>query len=438
MSCGCPPDYLLNPDTGLCEHTEFTPLVPKRLSARPPAIVPDGSYMSGGTACFDSISPVQYPLSYLDGYTLAYRDVLGAILQPIAILVSGDLWISHNSTSRGRLNQGGIGLSPPLNDWQGYNYCVTVTNGDIYSVAVTATFAFRIKINGVLAIESSPIPPNLPSQYLQVFPLDLEEGKYNILIEARSGTLCGSEGCIDEWGGTVNCNSSYALFPSPTCPNLGVFVAEIYKNVTPQILSDTQDQANLNNLYATACCNAQGQYTTTLISRANPTDTGVNGYYDCSDYHEFCMDGELFCKTVLRVSPGTCCFTLVNCSGGPNIVTNTNLTGVENKILTLVGHTGCYVVQLNSTSPCPSPISVVVDEQFDSCAECATVYWKLTDCIGTATPIYTTTDLSSYENRSVRITGYNVCWQVTRWSRVEVVRDVVVTSDYETCEQCRT
>lgn len=435
MSCGCPSGYILV--DGVCVKTVYTPLERSRLPQTPPRLIPSGEYMTLGTPVFDTISPAQFPLVYESEFPLVYRDAQAHTHSPVSTIIGGNLWISEEQTDRGRLNQAGVGLLPPLDEWQGYNYCISVGNGDIISVAVSSTFAFRITIDGDIAVLAQPLPPFLPQRYLQVFPFELPGGKHNILVEGFSGEIledCGQ--CLDEWGGPTDCQSQYALTPPENCPNLGVFLVEIYRNVTAQILSSIQDQANLTQVYALSCANTTGQYASSLISRAWPYDTGVNGMYLCRNLLDFCQDGALFCRQTLEESLGSCCFTLVNCQTGATLVTNTNLLSVANKALTLVGRTGCYIVQSNSTVPCPGPVTVVVDETFDTCQECTTVFYKLTDCQGVATPVYTTTDLFEYIGDVIQIQGQNVCWIVSEWERQDEYRDVVITNHLEGCQEC--
>lgn len=97
---------------------------------------------------------------------------------------------------------------------------------------------------------------------------------------------------------------------------------------------------------------------------------------------------------------------------------------------------GCYLVEQINVAP-PTDTPVVIDFVFEDCEACKKTYYKLVDCFDPLTNIlYTTTDLSLYLGEVIKIENCDNCWQVTETREFTTVTDVVVVSNFETCEDC--
>lgn len=96
---------------------------------------------------------------------------------------------------------------------------------------------------------------------------------------------------------------------------------------------------------------------------------------------------------------------------------------------------GCFFVELIDYQP-TSETTVVVVTSFNSCTECLTQYYMLTDCNNLLDPIYTGTDLSGYLNDIVNVKGCEGCWSI---EPVEVPINpvpVTITNTYIGCLEC--
>jgi hypothetical protein len=436
MSCGCPQGYILNNSSGLCERIvqqkaelNDTPVLPAVLCRDP--------YLNNrGAAVYPATTPSQFPLMGMQETIPKFKDGLGAEISPSDFLVT-DFWVSGLSAVHGRFNQAGIGLLPPVGTWQGYASCLSVEEGDVYSVGISATHGFRIYVDGELAVHYKPIPSVLPSSYFHIFPIELEAGTHTILAEGLSGDTGVSRTCFDQYGVSVGCGNNAARTPPSGCPNLGAFVLEIYKNVSAQDLSNVSDQNEINPLYAERFVNSKGQYITTLLLSGMPTDTGANGNYVAGDgYLISCVEGKILYEQTLTAIPGACCFNLVNCDTAAIVVTNTNLQEYIQKTIKIAEYEGCFAIQGNAQVGCPGAVAVTVTDSYDSCQVCTLKYWKLFDCRGQLSPIITTTDLSDHDSKVIQIQGYGACWIVTTWEQSDEARPVIVKTSYETCEEC--
>jgi hypothetical protein len=339
------------------------------------------------------------------------------------------------STVKGRLNQAGIGLLPPTGEWQGYSNCLNVEQGDTYTVAVTASYGFKITIDGEVAVLYTPIGYILGYNYLHLFTFELSEGLHNILVEGLSGDTA-SRSCFDEYGSPISCSNRYAVLPPVSCPNLGAFVFEIYKNVTPQILSSITTQNELNDYYAIRHINNSGQYVTTLLLFGSPTDTGSNGNYICAGNINSCTEGVMKCQVLDEQPYVPCCFKLINCLTGAFVLTTTDLTTYQDKIVK-IGGDECYVININGDASCVGAIPVTVSEYFDDCEVCTRVYSRLIDCKGVRQDIVTYTDLSEYEGKILSILGSDSCWMISHnVPDTDGAIDIEIVESYDNCEDC--
>lgn len=96
---------------------------------------------------------------------------------------------------------------------------------------------------------------------------------------------------------------------------------------------------------------------------------------------------------------------------------------------------GCFLVELIDFQP-TSETTVVVVTSFNTCTECLTQYYMLTDCNGLLDPIYTGTDLSGYLTDIVNVKGCEGCWSI---EEVEIPINpvpVTITNTYQDCPTC--
>ena len=96
---------------------------------------------------------------------------------------------------------------------------------------------------------------------------------------------------------------------------------------------------------------------------------------------------------------------------------------------------GCYLVKQINVAP-PTDTPVIVDFVFKDCIACKKTYYKLVDCFNQTNILYTTTNLSLYLGGVIKIENCDNCWQVTETRVFDEVTDVVVVSNFETCEDC--
>lgn len=409
MSCGCPQGYDLNPDTNLCERLMQSSAILNPNPKLPTYGCSDINNMRNGTAVYLEINTSQFPLIGINGPVPSYRDSQSNILTPFAYILSGDLWISGGKLSGGRLNQAGIGFYQK-GEWQGYIKCITINEGDRASIAISSTYAFRVFVNGDLAVYWSNDLQFQASDYLHVFPLNLPVGDHCILFEGMS---------LD--------------FPDCTA---GSFVCEIYKNVTAQILSNIINQEELNNYYAGTSINGIGEPISTLFLMGNSMDTGSGGNYSCTrGFLNSCVEGEISCQYIDTVVPIPCCFQLTNCATADQFVTTSDLSNYMHGIVKLNELVGCYSIY-PLAEICQNPIQVTVKSFYSDCADCQKVYYKLIDCTGNATSILTSQNLSAYVGKIIKIDNHNVCWIVVISSDTQGAMSVNLIGSFNNCEDC--
>ena len=126
-------------------------------------------------------------------------------------------------------------------------------------------------------------------------------------------------------------------------------------------------------------------------------------------------------------------YKLTNCNGTDVIYTLDDLSDyLESTIKT---DCGCYTVEQLDVLP-PNVQTIVVDYEFNSCVECLRTYWKLEDCDGIADDIYTYSDLSTYEDKFVKLENCNTCWEVTFTEAPINAITVNVVLTFDECIEC--
>lgn len=416
FNCGCPSGYTFNPLTDLCEQIINPPTDHGSEIVTIPAICPQAENMVNGTAIYPTITSAQFPLTGSSSSATTFIDGLSATITPSSNILSGNLWISGGNVLNGLLNQRGIGLPFSSNTWYGVNRCVTVQQGDVISFAISAKVAYRLYIDGVLAVISQPNLPAQTNKNLHVFPIALSPGQHTFRAEGLAN-------------GQYSCGGSSAY---------GAFLCEVYLNVTPLILSGITSQGVLNSYYAPT------NGSIPLLSQGGAFDVSSDPtaalYYCASGYVNACNSGGFSCTTVLTEPYVPCCFNLVECTTGDVIVTNTDLSSYIGHIIKIEEAEGCYLISNHSESiDCTGAIATTTTESFEDCETCAQIYYKLTDCNGVAAPVYTSTDLSQSVGTVIKIANYlEVCWIPTVSLLPLGVFSVIVsqTAEYSSCESC--
>lgn len=134
------------------------------------------------------------------------------------------------------------------------------------------------------------------------------------------------------------------------------------------------------------------------------------------------------------------CYYLADCANNfPTIHTNTDFGQYVGKTIIVASFPGvCWqvITAPNCTGAVPFPAVVVTVH--DNCEDCLQVCYRLVDCIGAKPPIITSTDLSAYLNKVIKIVGCDsVCYIVTSSATCEGSMVVEVDTSYDTCELCR-
>lgn len=131
-------------------------------------------------------------------------------------------------------------------------------------------------------------------------------------------------------------------------------------------------------------------------------------------------------------------YLLTECTTGAIQYTTTDLSDYTNLIIqTDCG--GCWTVtELDIIPPTSQPVVVVAG--FTDCEICNATFYQLTDCVDSADPIFTTTDLSQYVGEVVELKYCpNTCWRVSVTTPKEEYGDVTVLNSFGTlCADCFT
>lgn len=413
--CGCDIGYVFNPISGLCEQTLELPFSHGDAPALVPAICALTENMQNGTVIYPNISPSQFPLTGQNTLSPSFLDAQSNTITPFSSILSGSLWLGGNVLT-GLLNQRGVGLPSALNTWYGVNRCVTVAAGDVISFALSAKTAFRLYIDGVLAVIYQPNLPAKANTNLHVFPLVLPAGTHTFRAEGLS-------------------NTSYACQGST---HYGNFLVEIYRNVTPAILAAITTQAGLNPYYAPT------NGSIPLLSPGAVFDVSSNNIlanaYCTTGWLNACANngGSYSCVVVNTLPFIPCCYVLTDCSTGNEILTITDLSGYIGHIIKIQEFPGCFIVSTNNDPDCQGSVgSVTVTTVYEDCRTCTQIYYKLTDCNGNADEIITITDLSGVVGSVIKLVGIdNICWIVTETGEVPFPVSIALGEDFASCEAC--
>lgn len=413
MACGCPDNGVYNSNTGLCDNVYTSPFSLGSALVTIPSICQGAQNMVNGTAFYAAISPSQFPLTGQNSASPSFLDAQSTAHTPTGYLTNGPLWINNLAGTAGLLNQRGVGLPSPANTWYGVNRCVTVGTGDVISFALSSRSAFRLYIDGVLAIIHQPSSPGRAYDYLHVFPITLPVGQYTFRAEGLS-------------------TAAYLCSEANVYGNL---LVEVYKNVTATNLSGVTSQTSLNSFYATT----NGSIPQLLAGLNFDVSSNVNSalFYCEQGYVNACTPGGFNCTYKTTHPYVICCWDLIDCNTSARLITNVNLTNYEGKYVKIEGYSGCYLVNASQSNDCVVSINVVIVSVYDDCPTCSRKFYKLTDCNGNYTDIYTGTDLSASVGKIIKIEGFDaVCWIVSLSEASTLEQDVTTTLSYNSCQEC--
>lgn len=143
------------------------------------------------------------------------------------------------------------------------------------------------------------------------------------------------------------------------------------------------------------------------------------------------------CTTSLDIVP--CCYELTDCKGSAqSIITQTNLSSIVNagQIIKIQGSDVCWSVQA-LTEICPVNTPVVVTETFTECFVCEPSY-SLYNCKDNSVIIYTTQDFSASLGKTIELVEYpKECWLVGPNTKVEFTpEEVTLATEFQTCAIC--
>jgi hypothetical protein len=172
----------------------------------------------------------------------------------------------------------------------------------------------------------------------------------------------------------------------------------------------------------------------------------LNGYTGCWTIAETEDDCECAIPVTVLTTFETCqeCLPIVayqftNCEN-PAIVlySSEDYSDVLGFSVLLECDTQCYrVTQINFRPPVESTITILAT--YNNCTDCLRTYFKLEDCLGVQSDVYTYTNLSAYTGDVIKLKDCDTCWQV---SSIEFLPDNITAdivsfeSTYDDCEAC--
>lgn len=135
------------------------------------------------------------------------------------------------------------------------------------------------------------------------------------------------------------------------------------------------------------------------------------------------------------------CYRLIQCVADEkpvSILTSTNLSAYLGLVIQLSEYPGiCWTVERDENCDGAQPLSSTITSQFVDCEACTAKCFKLIDCTGKQKDIITSTDLTLYEGKVIKIEGCpDVCYMVTSSDTCEGAVSVSLVSFFETCDIC--
>ena len=134
-------------------------------------------------------------------------------------------------------------------------------------------------------------------------------------------------------------------------------------------------------------------------------------------------------------------YTLTNCADlGTMVYTSSDLSAYVGQVIERDPDCpGCWIVA-EFNSPIPSDTPVTVTQAYDDCDACKATYYLLEDCYGLEPNIITSTDLSQYVDRIVKLDWCpTTCWTVSvSTSSTNAGNLGDISGAFRTCEECIT
>lgn len=412
--CGCPDGTVYNPVTDLCEGYNYHSAISiGALAYNVAAGNKELTYGSNGAFFYESIDGKPYPIAINGGV------IEDNATTPLAIEASlaNDAWgdIGTPDTLNGRLNLSGVWTTlplsgpdhPPLNTWLGFSACVNTPVAKQYYIGIAGDNRVRITLNGVVVVHLG-YDGGGADQYLKwhMFPLTLPPGDNVIELEG--------------WNND----------------GLAAFAAEIYDADLATLTAMTLP-AQVDTVLVFSTVNKIG----------SPFDVGDPFGWQCPPGYilSFC-DGFAQCVQAITAPFEPCgCYLATNCEDPMDQILLTTEDVLDlNLIYIFYGHPDkCWTIEVSTDCP-PDDALTVVASSWASCEDCISTCYTLIDCEGIEPNIQVSNDLSQYLDpfgvgRIIQLTRCpEVCWQIVanpgHCTGAEEV--VVLTDDFETCEEC--
>lgn len=147
-----------------------------------------------------------------------------------------------------------------------------------------------------------------------------------------------------------------------------------------------------------------------------------------------------YCRCLNLAPLEDCQYRLTDCLGTQTpIITDADLQTYYDaaNIITIVNSNTCWQIEKLDENQ-PDPQAVVVDQVFGTCPECLPSS-KLFNCVDRNNVIYSSTDLSMYQGKTIQVQEYpGECWQVgPNNDTVYVPQPLTIDGQpYDTCEEC--
>lgn len=188
------------------------------------------------------------------------------------------------------------------------------------------------------------------------------------------------------------------------------------------IITDTDLSANVGQVISINGIQGCWQVSVNVDCSNASTITVANSYVDCNECYPSC-------------------YLLTDCAGGSNpitILTDTDLSAYLNLTVQLSQYPGvCWAVTKSPTCTGATPLTSTITAQFANCASCLQKCYKLIDCTGLNPDVITSTDLSAYIGKIIKIKGCpDTCWTVLASDTCTGSKVIAFDSFYSSCSAC--
>jgi len=417
--CGCPEDTVYNPITNECDGFMTMNATNAGTTYGVAAGDQKANYSQAGAYFFENIDGKPLPIKRQLNFSQPnFDDIVDSTntLLNIQTIVSNNGWGNGSTPLNGRLNVAGVWSDIPYSgaftdphlpiyEWIGFTACVETSIEKVYYIGIAADNRVRIKVNGVLVVQLLQQAIRNFTRW-NMFPITLPAGTNFVELE---GLNVGS----------------YASFG-----------AEIYDaDYATLIAMTTESQINSVLVFST-----KDKIGTTF-------DIGDNIGWNCPPGWtlSFCEGYPQCVQTITAPFEPCNCYLATNCE---NPTEQILLTTEDPLDLTMTyvfyGHPDkCWTVEISVDCP-PNDVITDVAQAWLTCEACVGVCYTLIDCEGVEPPIQVSNDLSQYLDpfgvgKIIQLTRCpEVCWQivVNLGHCTGAEEEVIITEDFETCEEC--